>query len=975
MKLHTSAFKENIKNFGRELDSIISYTLNGETIELGGESLNSVTPHYQGAILKSVMKQLDIDSNVDIPIGTQLNYQFGIKIENDYEYLDFGNYIVYSSEKQEDTNSYKIICYDKMLYSMKDYVNIGVTYPITIRNYINSICNYLGITFANSNDTFANYNRQINTELYLDSGGNSLGYTFRDVLDEIAQVTASTICINNNDNLEIRYINNTGDTIDEEYLKDINVNFGEKYGPINTIVLSRSAGTDKVYLSHPEDLPDEEKNAIEINDNQIMNFNDRADYLPDILNKLNGLEYYLNDYSSTGICYFDLCDRYNVAIGENNYSCVMFNDEINVTQGLEEKVYTDMPEESENDYTKADKTDRKINQTYLIVDKQNQAIEGVVSQITNQSEQIASIRLQYNELISKISDVADITTSAEDTDATVSLANINSSQPISIKIHPIVENISYLYPYNGLYPSSNLYPKSRKLRFTNTTTNEIFDWILPTDLWYYDSNNYDELELSYGDGSNSNVIVNRKCKINADNSVSVLTNPTTETYSYPSDILLTDGDYTVSLVDNTMGYLYVQLMAQNIYTTQFYTKAETNSIIDQTASNINLSVSQTLSNYSTTSEMNSAINIKANEISSVVSTKVGNNEVISKINQTAETITISASKVNISGVITAINNNTSTTINGSKITTGSITASQVDSSVITTSNLSAQTINADKISGGTISSSSINIGTSSYYLRMGSNWTRHPEASGLNITGSGGININGLGFNNSGGEFNFAGGVKSAYITATTQFVSNGNAYVYGGLKVNNINPGGVLNLLSGGSSGSASNTGILIRSGAGHITIDASNGGYNSSYYAYVRGGSFGTARIGTDSSGPSSKCLKKNIVKYSKDEYNEALELLEDINIYNYQYKYKIHDKKEQYGFIIDELLDNKLADKFLYFKDEKAIVNDNNSLDYLVEEENEKDAISFKRYDEETLIKYLLVVCKALQNKLNKLEGNNE
>lgn len=30
-----------------------------------------------------------------------------------------------------------------------------------------------------------------------------------------------------------------------------------------------------------------------------------------------------------------------------------------------------------------------------------------------------------------------------------------------------------------------------------------------------------------------------------------------------------------------------------------------------------------------------------------------------------------------------------------------------------------------------------------------------------------------------------------------------------------------------------------------------------------------------------------------------------------------------------------------------------------------------IEFKRYDEETLIKYLLVVCKALQNKINDME----
>ena len=60
----------------------------------------------------------------------------------------------------------------------------------------------------NINDEFANYNKQITSEKYLDSEGNSLGYTYRDVLDELAQVTASTICIDEDDDeLEIRYIN------------------------------------------------------------------------------------------------------------------------------------------------------------------------------------------------------------------------------------------------------------------------------------------------------------------------------------------------------------------------------------------------------------------------------------------------------------------------------------------------------------------------------------------------------------------------------------------------------------------------------------------------------------------------------------------------------------------------------------------------------------------------------------------------
>ena len=40
-----------------------------------------------------------------------------------------------------------------------------------------------------------------------------------------------------------------------------------------------------------------------------------------------------------------------------------------------------MPKDSKTDYTKTDKTDRKVNQTYLIVDKQNGTITSVVSRV------------------------------------------------------------------------------------------------------------------------------------------------------------------------------------------------------------------------------------------------------------------------------------------------------------------------------------------------------------------------------------------------------------------------------------------------------------------------------------------------------------------------------------------------------------------------------------------------------------------
>lgn len=367
MKTHTSSFKEQIKLMGKEIDSRITF---GSTV-LGKDDLNAVTPSYQGAILKSVMKQLDIDSNVEIPIGTILKYEFGLKVNGEYEYINYGNYVVYSIEKQEDTGSYKILCYDKLLYSMLDYVKLPITYPISVRDYINAVSTALGLTFANNSGTFANYDKQIQADLY-----DGLGYTFRDLLDELAQVTASTICLNNNDELEIRYITETGDTIDEEFLKDVNVNFGEKFGAVNTIVLSRSGDSDSVY--YPPVLP-ANPYEIKISDNQIMNGNDRADFLPDIYNKLNGLEFYTNDFVSTGICYYDLCDRYSVKVGDNTYSCVMFNDEVLVTQGLEENVYTELPEQTETDYKHASKDDRMINQVYIIAKKNEAEILAVVN--------------------------------------------------------------------------------------------------------------------------------------------------------------------------------------------------------------------------------------------------------------------------------------------------------------------------------------------------------------------------------------------------------------------------------------------------------------------------------------------------------------------------------------------------------------------------------------------------------------------
>ena len=386
MRIVTNDFKDALISNGREWDCKIIYTINNETITLGMENINSVNFSYQGSLLKSVMKQLEIDSDAEIPENTILEYRIGLKVEDEYKYISYGNFVVKKVEKQENTNSYIMSCYDKMVYSMKNYEDMGITYPITIRNYINAICSHLGLTFKNANSTFTNYDKQIPNELYLDSDGNSMYYTYRDVLDELAEVTASVICINEDDDeLEIRYINNTNEVLDNNYLKDTNVIKNTKlYGPINQVVLSRSADSDQLPKSDETSIAQNGLTEIKIIDNQILNGEDRQGYLNEIFNQLNGIQYSICDLSSFGILYFNLMDKFNFSwvddLGNSNQiNTLMLNNQIIQTQSVEENIICEEPLDKSNGYAEITKGERDDNRARIIINKMTGEIDAKVS--------------------------------------------------------------------------------------------------------------------------------------------------------------------------------------------------------------------------------------------------------------------------------------------------------------------------------------------------------------------------------------------------------------------------------------------------------------------------------------------------------------------------------------------------------------------------------------------------------------------
>lgn len=135
--------------------------------------------------------------------------------------------------------------------------------------------------------------------------------------------------------------------------------------------------------------------------------------------------------------------------------------------------------------------------------------------------------------------------------------------------------------------------------------------------------------------------------------------------------VLEDGYYTKTEVEThiTASKEEIELGVSKVY--------ETKKIVKEKIKSVNELTDEKLTEYSTTEEMNSAIKVKADAIETTVSKKVGSDEIISKINQSAEKVSINAEKISLNGAVTAnsnfkINTDGSAETKALKITGGSL---------------------------------------------------------------------------------------------------------------------------------------------------------------------------------------------------------------------------------------------------------------------------------------------------------------
>jgi hypothetical protein len=376
-------------------------------------------------------------------------------------------------------------------------------------------------------------------------------------------------------------------------------------------VLARAGESDKIYKKDQNSIDKNGLCELMIKENQFMNFNDRVDYLQELSDKLFGVEYYLNDFVSTGIMYYDLLDMYNIEIFGKTYNCLMLNDEQDITQGLEENIHTDRPEKSETDYKKADTTDKKINQTYLIVDKQNQKIKGVISQIGDRSNKTTTITADIDGINSKVSNITDLTKTTSGV-GTLTLDNCANGELLQLNIYGNNTVFAPLVLSDDLYLSDSLFLRDVEsiLIVTDEKENTTNYDLKITDTLRQKNNVRDEYIL---DGEKAKIIR----RINQDGSIK--DNEEIEDLG-ELHIILGQGKNTIQIKDFS-AEVQVKWAQKSDLTDTFATKVQLNTSITQTSTKIMTEVNKKVDEeeLGTKIEQNSeAVKLAWNQISEYI---------------------------------------------------------------------------------------------------------------------------------------------------------------------------------------------------------------------------------------------------------------------------------------------------------------------------------------------------------------------
>lgn len=412
----SSAFKTAAKAVSKTVKSKLT---DGTHLITGDDDLISFKLTGTGSICKSVMRKLEAKYlGAHTYLGTRVTPSYGVKIAGgSISYIDYGAFEIITQETDQGTDEVTITGYDSMYEANQPY-DLVPTYPMTLGDFLTAICTRLGWT--QNGTTFNNSTLTLTGELFSESH-----LTFRQILDQIAQTAGSIIYFNTSNQLVVKQIEKSTmvETLDKDILSSLKLQ--TKYGPINSVVLSRQPQEDDIVQVNQTSIDADGLTEVKIVNDLIVDA-DRTTYLPVIFSALSALYFYPFEAKTiSGLGYFEIGDRIVVQDpGGNSYQVIIFDLTVEVGPGISETLKAVKPDLTSTPYQYAGFMGQQIKNTQIIVDKQageidiiNETVDGAVSSIAVTNAAITSVVSQVNSNVDTIEtiqeDLASLTQTAD----------------------------------------------------------------------------------------------------------------------------------------------------------------------------------------------------------------------------------------------------------------------------------------------------------------------------------------------------------------------------------------------------------------------------------------------------------------------------------------------------------------------------------------------------------------------------------
>ena len=430
MLAHSQDFKQAITSLGRDIkikilctkldgkltaeDNKLILTENNANIILHNETQNPeiilnedniymLKKNNYGELFRTYMKSFDLKTPQEFNLGDKLIIQVGTTVNGEPEYLDYGTFYIYTKEFDEVDKTFSYQLCDSTIFTMQKFETSRVfsIYETQMTNstLLKRILGVCGLVETYEEGVITKDNVDVgalvNSGKYVyKSTLDGMNLTYRDVLDMICQANGCSLVMVDRfrDGERHLYIdtvaidNTPVDTIDEDILKDEIVKFEKKYGPINSLVISRADGNDNIVINDEQSIEDNGLTQYYIENNLILEQDNRDDYKTPLFNRIKDTEFYLCDLKTQGLGYIEYLDYFTTIIGDKSYNCICLKDIMTLDNGLEEDFTTEEPVETTQEYQVETIGDKEAT---IKLDKLN----GTMVLKTDSNGKIAQVRL------------------------------------------------------------------------------------------------------------------------------------------------------------------------------------------------------------------------------------------------------------------------------------------------------------------------------------------------------------------------------------------------------------------------------------------------------------------------------------------------------------------------------------------------------------------------------------------------------